>query len=151
MEFKFTINTDNLNDPDDAEGTVKDLQLLFKVLMNANPNYYLIGNLLDVQLTQQLEQLKQDEPEKSPKELMQEKLDDMCPIKHDETTSAGFWRCYDNLRKSIGEAMGPVSYEAFKLARYIEAQDCIAFMKERDAGTKWVWDFVSYYEEHWEM
>jgi hypothetical protein len=153
MEFKFTINTDNLNNPDDVEDAVEDFKLLIRFLQQANPNYYLLGNILDEQLKQQLEQDKQeDPPEKSPKELMQEKLDSMCPIRHDEIASAGFWQCFDNLRESIGEAMGPVSYEAFKLARYIEEQHGLTFIKEHNAGTKWVWDFVSYYENnYWEM
>ena len=149
----FTINLKDLNDPDNEDELkyiIGNMRLLIKFLMNANPNYYLIGNMLNDQLDKQVEQYEKEVAD--PKEQMQKYLDSVCPLNTEQDiASSGFWQCYDDLRKNIGEAMGPVSYAAFKLARYIEEQKHPAFAKEHDAGTKWVWDFVKYYEENWEF
>lgn len=148
----FTINLKDVNDPDEPQQVVDDLKLLFKFLMNANPNYYLVGNMLYEQLDEQLDEQKRKDKLADPKEQMQKYFDSVCPISVDgDIASAGFWKYYNDLRNSIGEAMGPVSYAAFKLSDYIEAQDYPAYKKEHDAGTKWVWDFVKYYEAHWKF
>lgn len=144
----FTIDLKNINDPDEPQQVVDDLKLLFRFLMNANPNYYLVGNMLYEQLD---EQMRKDKPA-DPKEEMQKYLDTVCPVSVDgEIASTGFWEHYNDLRKCIGEAMGPVSYAAFILARYVEGQNLPAYKKEHDAGTKWIWDFVKYYEDNWKF
>lgn len=63
MEFKFTISTNDLNDPADIEDAIEDIKLLIRFLQRANPNYYLIGDLLDEQLTEQLKKIEPAEPE----------------------------------------------------------------------------------------
>ena len=50
----FTINFKDINDPDEPQQVVDDLKLLFRFLMNANPNYYLVGNMLNEQLDKQV-------------------------------------------------------------------------------------------------
>lgn len=145
----FTINLKDLNDPGAPEESLNDIKLIIKLLQNTNPNYYLIGNMLNEQLNEQIKQLEKKE---DPKEQMKKKLDELCPLNvNSEIASAGFWQYYARLRKSIGEAMGPVCYAAFILARYIEEQNLPVYSKEHNAGTKWVWDFIDYYEEHWQF
>lgn len=129
----FTINFKDINDPDEPQQVVDDLKLLFRFLMNANPNYYLVGNMLNEQLDKQLEK------ETDPCEKFREKLDEMCPYKLEATDLA---HLYAELKSEIGEAMGPVSYAAYKLATKLE---------EANLSCAWVWDFVKYYEENWEF
>lgn len=145
----FTINLKDLNDPECPEDAIADIKTIITLLQRANPNYYLIGNMLNEQLDKQMQCAREVV---DPKVAMQKYLDSVCPISTvDEIASAGFWQRYNDLRNCIGDAMGPVSYAAFDLARYIEEQDLPAYKKEHDAGTKWVWDFVKYYEDHWEF
>lgn len=150
----FTINLKDLDACDgDFDQVVSDIQAFINILHHASPDYVEAGDILQRQLDKQIEEHKKEIEEViDPKERMQKYLDSVCPISTDgEIASAGFWKYYDGLRKSIGEAMGPVSYAAFTLAKYIEEQNLPAYKKEHDAGTKWVWDFVKYYEEHWEF
>ena len=58
-EFVFRIKQSDFNDPANFEDGVKDMQLLIKFLCAANPNYYLLGNVLDKQLNEQLKEVKQ--------------------------------------------------------------------------------------------
>lgn len=146
----LTLDTDQFSSGgEDIEQLADDIRAFINILNHASPDYVEAGNLLQRQLDEQMKQLC---PKEDPKEKMQHYLDSVCPINtNQEIASSGFWQCYDNLRKQIGEAMGPVSYAAFKLVEYIEEQKHPAFAKEHDAGTKWVWDFVKYYEENWEF
>lgn len=147
----FTISLKDLDACDgDFDQLVSDIQAFINILHRSSPDYYLAGGVLQKQLDEQVKKHKEETTD--PKEQMQKYLDSVCPIRtFSEVASAGFWQYYDGLRKSIGEAMGPVSYAAFKLAKYIEEQNLPAYKKEHDAGTKWVWDFVKYYEENWEF
>ena len=150
----FTINFKDLNeDLNDNEDELKcfigNLRLLFKFLMNANSNYYLIGNMLNDQLDKQVEQHEKEAAD--PVESMQKHLKSVCPLDvHGDIASAGFWKYFDDLYKSIGGAPMAVAYAAYKLVKYIEEQTIPAYKKEHDAGVKWVWDFVKYYDENWE-
>ncbi len=145
----FVLDTDQFSSGgEDIKQLAEDIQTFINILHHASPDYVEAGDILQRQLD---EQMKKNRPA-DPKEEMQKYLDSVCPFNPEQDrASAGFWKYYDDLRKSIGEAMGPVSYAAFKLANYIEEQTHPAFKKEHDAGTKWVWDFVKYYEEHWEF
>ncbi len=150
----LTLDTDQFSSGgEDLEQFAKDIQAFINILHNASPDYVEAGDILQKQLDEQIRALViEPVPELDPKEKMQKYLDAVCPVSTEqEIVSSGFWQCYDNLRKQIGEAMGPVTYAAYRLARYIESQDHSAYKKEHDAGTKWVWDFVKYYEEHWEF
>lgn len=146
----FTISLKDLDVcSDDFDEVVNDIQAFINILHRASPDYYLAGDILQKQLD---EQVKKHKEETDPREQMQKYLDTVCPVKvNGEVASTGFWERYNTLRSCIGEAMGPVSYAAFILARYIEGQNLPAYKKEHDAGTKWVWDFVKYYEDHWEF
>lgn len=147
----FTINLKDLDACDgDFDQVVSDIQAFINILHRSSPDYYLAGDVLQKQLDEQVKKHKEETAD--PKEQMRKYLDSVCPLSIDgELASAGFWKYYDELRESIGKAMGPVSYAAFDLARYIEEQNLPAYKKEHDAGTKWVWDFVKYYEDHWEF
>ena len=148
----FTINLKDLDNADFDQLT-SDIQAFINILHHASPDYVEAGDILQKQLDEQIKEHKEEAEEViDPKEQMQKYLDSACPISVDcEIASAGFWQCYGELRSQIGEAMGPVSYAAFRLARYIEEQNLPAYKKEHDASTKWVWDFVKYYEENWKF
>lgn len=138
----FTINLKDLNNPDNEDelkSIVGDMQLLIKFLMNANPNYYLIGNMLNDQLDEQMKQVKKEVVD--PKIQMQEYLDSIEPDIIDGCIP-DLNALYCNLRKNIGEAMGPVSYAAYSLVSKLE---------ELGQSSKWVWDFVKYYEKNWKF
>lgn len=149
----FTISLKDLDACDgDFDQLVSDIQAFINILHHASPDYVEAGSILQAQLDEQVKKYKKETEEVvDPKEQMQKYLDSVCPLDvNGDIASAGFWKCYDELRKSIGEAMA-VSYAAFTLAKYIEEQNLPAYKKEHDAGTKWVWDFVKYYEEHWKF
>lgn len=145
MEFKFTINTDNLNDPDSIEEAVADFKVLIRFLQRANPNYYLIGNMLDEQLKQQLEQDKREDP----KQQMIAKWNELwlkvsgyskeytSVIDITEDTKQKIKNFYDQ----IGEAMGPVCYAGYQVRTSTNANNI----------GMWVVNCIEYYEEHWEM
>lgn len=150
----FTIKLKDLDACDgDFDQVVEAIQNFLNILHCASPDYYLAGDVLQKQLDEQVERHKEEVKNSvDPKEQMQKYLDTVCPVSTDsEVASTGFWQCYSGLRNNIGEAMGPVSYAAFRLAKYIEEQDLPAYKKEHDAGTKWVWDFVKYYEDNWKF
>lgn len=147
----LTLYTDQFSSGgEDIEQLAEDIQAFINILHHASPDYVEAGDILQKQLDEQVKKHKEETAD--PKEQMQKYLDSVCPLDvNGDIASAGFWKYYDELRHNIGEAMGPVSYAAFKLARYIEEQNLPAYKKEHDAGTKWVWDFVKYYEENWEF
>lgn len=147
----LTFDTDQFSSGgEDIAQLASDIQAFINILHHASPDYIEAGNILQKQLDEQMK--KHEEEGLNPKEKMQHYLDCVCPISvNDEVASAGFWEHYNDLRNCIGEAMGPVSYAAFSLARYIEKQRVPAYKKEHDFGTDWVWNFVNYYEEHWEF
>lgn len=147
--------TINLKDMDACDGdfdqVVSDIQAFINILHHASPDYVEAGNILQQQLDEQVKQYK-EEKAKDPKGQMQKYLDSVCPISTDgEVASAGFWKYYDELRIKIGGTPMVVTYAAYELAKYIEEQNAPAYKKEHDAGTKWVWDFVKYYEENWKV
>lgn len=144
MKYTFTIDTDNLNDVDNPEEAVKDLQLLFKVLINSNPNYYLIGGMLNEQLEQQLKQA-------NPKQQMIAKWDELWfkvtgySTKYTEVTSSHISNELKQKIKDfydqIGEAMGPICYAGYQV--YTSTDDT-------DIGI-WIESCIKYYEEHWRL
>lgn len=136
----FTINFKDINDPDEPQQVVDDLKLLFRFLMNANPNYYLVGNMLNEQLDKQVEQHKEETL--TPTGKMRNKLDELCPYMMPAMQDEELKNLYAELRNQIGEDMGPVSYAAYKLAQKLSECDC---------AVNWVWDFVNYYENNWEF
>ena len=138
----FTINFKDINDTDEPQQVVDDLKLLFRFLMNANPNYYLVGNMLNEQLDKQVEQHKEEEETLTPIGKMYKKLDELCPYVMSAMQDEELKNLYAELRNQIGDAMGPVSYAAYKLAQKLSKQNC---------SVNWVWDFVKYYEDNWEF
>ena len=149
----LTLDTDQFSSgAEDFEQLAEDIQAFINILHHTSPDYVEAGDILQGQLDEQVNKYREETDPRTPKEKMQTYLDSVCPISlDDEIASAGFWQRYNDLRNCIGDAMGPVSYAAFDLARYIEEQDLPAYKKEHDAGTKWVWDFVKYYEKNWEF
>lgn len=141
MEFKFTINTDNLNDPDGIEEAVADFKLLIRFLMNANPNYYLLGNILNEQLTQQLEQYKREDPKQQMAANWDVLWDEYVDVKLSDITDESLAGYIGNFYSQIGEAMGPVCYAAFIVRKHAVDPDI----------HKWLDACIKYYEEHWEM
>lgn len=133
----FTINLKDLDACDgDFDQVVSDIQAFLNILHHTSPDYCLAGGILQKQLD---EQVKKHKEETDPCEKFREKLDEMCPYKLEATDLA---HLYADLKSEIGEAMGPVSYAAYALATKLD---------EANLSCKWVWDFVKYYEEHWEF
>lgn len=147
----LTIKLKDLDACDgDFDQLVDDIQAFINILHHASPDYVEAGSILQKQLDEQVKKHKEEKTD--PRTTMQGYLDTVCPVSTDgEIASTGFWERYNDLRKTIGEAMGPMSYAAFVLASYIEGQNLPAYKKEHDAGTKWVWDFVKYYEKNWQF
>ena len=148
----FTINFKDINDPDEPQQVVDDLKLLFRFLMNANPNYYLIGNMLNEQLDKQVEQHKEETLTPTGKMCMEwDRIFDEAKLgftawdmheQHGDEPVPGYWDAWDNFYHQIGEAMGPVCYAGHVLKR-----------KFSEAGQyyDWVDECIDYYEEHWEF
>ena len=90
----FTIDFKDINDPDEPQQVIDDLKLLFKFLMNANPSYYLVGNMLYDQLDKQLEK------EPDPRVRMRKYLDDIAPDIIDGSVP-GINVAYFSLRSTI--------------------------------------------------
>lgn len=147
----FTINLKDLNDSDNPEESINDLKLIIKFLQNANPNYYLIGNLLDEQLKAQLE--KKEDPAIEMKKKFCEIFDATNIGKgmfsawdvdehHGDEPVPGYWDAWDNFMNQIGEAMGPICYAGYKLK-----------MKFIEAGyyADWVDECIDYYEKNWQF
>lgn len=137
----FTIS---LKDLDACEGDfdqlVDDIQAFINILHHASPDYVEAGNILQTQLD---EQVKKHKEETDPRKEFLQKLDDYRPIVIDGS-DPNLSALYRELCNNIGEAMGPISYAAYKLVKYLEEQHF-------DSGTRWVWDFVDYYEENWKF
>ena len=147
----FTINLKDLNDPEHPEEALNDIKLIIKLLQNANPNYYLIGNLLDEQLNKQLAHPQVDP--RTPVEKMQEKFCDFFDAanlgftawdmneRHGDDPVPGYFDAWDEFLKSIGGAPMVVTYTGAKLRR-----------KFSEAGQDYSWidKCVDYYEANWE-
>lgn len=151
----FTIDFKDINDPDEPQQVIDDLKLLFRFLMNANPNYYLVGNMLYDQLDNQTKHHEKETVDpRTPKEKMQEKFCDIFDEanlghtawdmneRHGDEPCPGYWDAWDNFLSQIGEAMGPVCYAAYKLK-----------MKFIEAGQygDWVDECIDYYEKNWKF
>jgi hypothetical protein len=141
MKYTFTIDTEYLNDPDETEDVVEDIKVLIRFLQRANPNYYLIGNMLDAQLNQQLEQDKQEDPKQQMIAKWNELWDEYVGVKLSDISDEGLKDNIQNFYSQIGEAMGPVCYAAFIVRKYAASSDI----------HKWLDKCIKYYEEHWEM
>lgn len=137
----FTIS---LKDLDACEGdfdqVVEAIQNFINILHCASPDYYLAGDVLQKQLDEQVKQHK--ETPVDPCETFYEKLDKLCPYMMPAMQDEELKNLYAELKSEIGEAMGPVSYAAYKLAQGLSKRDC---------AVNWVWDFVKYYEENWKF
>jgi len=146
----FTINLKDLDACDgDFDQLVSDIQAFINILHHASPDYIEAGNILQEQLD---EQVKKHKEETDPREMFRKKLDSVSPFDvNNDIASAGFWEHYNDLRDTIGGTPMVVAYAAYKLAKYIEEQSLSAYKKEHDAGTRWVWDFVKYYEENYKF
>lgn len=133
----LTLDTEQFSSGgEDIKQLAEDIQAFINILHHASPDYVEAGNILQRQLD---EQVQAYEKEVDPREKFREKLDEMCPYKLEATSLA---HLYAELKSEIGEAMGPVSYAAYRLATKLE---------EANLSCVWVWDFVKYYEEHWKF
>ena len=148
----FTINLNDLNDPEHPEEALNDIKLIIKLLQNANPNYYLIGNMLDEQLTKQLTHSQVD-PVVEMKKKFWEIFDAANVGKgqfsawdvdehHGDEPVPGYFDAWDNFMNQVGEAMGPICYAGHILKR-----------KFSEAGQYygWVDECIDYYEKNWEF
>lgn len=136
----FTINIKDLDACDgDFDQVVSDIQAFINILHHASPDYVEAGDILQKQLDEQVKKHKEETAD--PKEQMQKYLDSIAPDIIDGRV-ADLNALYCDLRSSIGEAMGPVSYAAYTLATKL---------KDLGQQSEWVWDFVKYYEENWEF
>lgn len=136
----LVLDTDQFSSgADDIEQLAEDIQAFINILHHAGPDYIEAGNLLQRQLEDQMEKLR--DKSNDPKEKMQKYLDNIAPDIIDGRV-ADLNALYFDLRNSIGEAMGPVSYAAYTLATKL---------KDLGQPSEWVWDFVKYYEDHWEF
>lgn len=135
----FTIS---LKDLDACEGdfdqVVGAIQNFINILHCASPDYYLAGDVLQKQLDEQVK--KHKETPVDPREEFWNKLDKLCPYMMAAMQDEELKNLYAELKSQIGEAMGPVSYAAYKL---------VDGLRKRDCAVEWVWDFVKYYEDHW--
>lgn len=144
----FTINLKDLNDPAAPESSLDDIKTIIKFLQNANPNYYLIGNLLDEQLNKQLAH-----PQVNPIQQMQEKFCDIFDganlghtawdmnERHGDEPVPGYFDAWDEFLNSVGGAPMVVAYKGVKLRD-----------KFRTAGQAYYWidECVDYYDKNWE-
>ena len=136
----FTINLKDLDACDgDFDQLVSDIQAFINILHHASPDYVEAGNILQTQLDEQVKKYKE---ETDPRERFRKKLDEMCPFIMDAMQDKDLKNLYAGLKSEIGEAMGPISYAAYKLVQELCKHDC---------AINWVWDFVKYYEEHWQF
>lgn len=137
----FTIDLKDL-DNTDFDQLTNDIQAFINILHHASPDYAVTGNVLQMQLDEQVKKHKEEIAD--PREKFREKLDEMCPYRMEAILDTDLKDLYAELKSEIGEAMGPVSYAAFKLAQEFKKRNC-------SAGCNWIWDFIEYYEEHWEF
>jgi hypothetical protein len=136
--------TIKLKDMDACEGDfdqlVSDIQAFINILHHASPDYVEAGNILQQQLDEQIKQHKEEATD--PVESMRKRLDEMCPYAMEAMQDADIKNLYAGLKSEIGEAMGPVSYAAYKLAQGL---------RTRDLSVDWVFKFVDYYEKNWKF
>ena len=144
MVFKFEIDTDKLNDPDldSVEQTVKDFQLLIRFLRNSNPDYYVIGEMLEEQLEKQVNRI-------DPKRDMIKQWEQILERNTGAESREYYVSLYDGIRDlvdqffdNIGEAMGPVCYAGYLL---------IQELKTRHLSYEWVSKCIQYYQDNWDM
>lgn len=136
----LTINLKDLDACDgDFDQLVSDIQAFINILHHASPDYVEAGSILQKQLDEQVKKHKETIVIVDPVEAMRKKLDEMCPYKLEATD---LLHLYAELKSEIGEAMGPVSYAAYRLATKL---------KEANLSSIWVWDFVKYYEKNWKF
>ena len=136
----LVLDTDQFSSgADDIEQLAEDIQAFINILHHTSPDYIEAGNLLQRQLDEQMQKFRDNKSD--PKEQMQQYLDNIAPDIIDGRV-ADLNALYCDLRNTVGEAMGPVSYAAYNLA---------SKLKELGQKSDWVWDFVKYYEEHWEF
>lgn len=151
-KLTFTIDFKDINDPEEPQQVIDDLKLLFRFLMNANPNYYLVGNILSEQLDKQVEQHKEETLTPTGKMHMKwDKIFDEADLgftawdlheRHGDEPCPGYWDAWDNFYHQIGEAMGPVCYAGYKLKqKFIEAGQY----------ADWVDECIDYYEKNWKF
>lgn len=148
----FTINFKDINDPDEPQQVVDDLKLLFRFLMNANPNYYLVGNMLNEQLDKQVEQHKEETLTPTGKMCVEwDRIFDEADLgfsswdmheRHGDEPVPDYWDAWDNFYHQIGEAMGPVCYAGYKLKQKFA---------EADQYNCWVDECIDYYERNWKF
>ena len=137
----FTISLKDLDACDgDFDQVVEAIQNFINILHCASPDYYLAGDVLQKQLDEQVKQHK--ETPVDPREEFCNKLDKLCPYIMSAMQDEELKNLYSELRNQIGEAMGPVSYAAYKL---------VQGLSKYDYSVSWVWDFVKYYEENWKF
>lgn len=135
----LTISLKDLDACDgDFDQLVDDIQAFINILHHASPDYVEAGNILQKQLDEQVNKHKE---ETDPREKFLKKLDDYRPIVIDGS-DPNLSSLYRDLCNSIGGAPRLVVYAAFKLVQYLEEQNFAS-------GTRWVWDFVNYYEENY--
>lgn len=133
----FVLDTDQFSSGgEDIKQLAEDIQAFINILHHTSPDYIEAGNILQRQLDEQMKKL---DTSTDPREKFCKKLDEMCPYKLEATDLA---HLYAELKSEIGEAMGPVSYAAYRLATELD---------KANLSCAWVWDFVKYYEEHWEF
>ena len=137
----FTISLKDLDACDgDFDQVVNAIQNFINILHCASPDYYLAGDVLQKQLDAQVKEHKEETL--TPTGKMYKKLDELCPYMMPAMQDEELKNLYAELRNQIGDAMGPVSYAAYKLAQKLSKCDC---------SVNWVWDFVKYYEDNWEF
>lgn len=144
MVFKFEIDTSRLNDsnPESIEQTIKDFQMLIQFLCNANPDYYIIGEMLKEQMEKQVSKMDPKQDMIMQWDMILER-DCMCNSREDYVSlHDGIRDRVDNFYAQIGEAMGPVSYAGFQLTQAL---------KNLNLSTDWVSNCIQYYQDNWEM
>ncbi len=138
-KITLTLDTDQLSaGGEDIKQLAEDIQAFINILHHASPDYIEAGNILQAQLDEQMKKLSTPT---DPHEKFCEKLDEICPYKIELMLDADIKYLYAKLKSEIGEAMGPVSYAAYKLAQALRGHE-LSF--------EWVGDFVKYYEDNWE-
>lgn len=147
MIFKFEIDTSQLNDsnPDSIEQTVKDFKCLIQFLCNANPDYYIIGEMLKEQMNKQVTQyLLATDPKQDmirQWEMILER-DAACDSREGYVSIHNVRDLVDNFFDQIGEAMGPVCYAGYQLMQEL---------KKLGISTEWVENCIAYYQDNWDF
>jgi hypothetical protein len=144
MIFKFEIDTRRLNDsnPESIEQTVKDFQMLIQFLCNANPDYYIIGEMLKEQMEKQVSKMDPKQDMIKQWEMILERDTDSLSREDYVSLHDGIRDLVDQFFNQIGEAMGPVSYAGFQLTQAL---------KNKGLSTDWVSNCIQYYQDNWKM